>query len=103
MSAGVEILKYLGGYQHGAFELDEKYSVGIIEFNNRHKRPIDLINTLHGAMMQGQGNQVMGPMLDDLVAYTGFPFRCRGTIHAAKQVYKLRRAQDGTRQTHQAS
>jgi hemerythrin len=48
----------------------DKYSVGIPEFDNQHKRLIDLINSLHEAMSTGRGNAVLDKVLADLITYT---------------------------------
>jgi hemerythrin len=53
---------------------DNSYSVGVIEFDNHHKRLLELLNSLHAAMAQGKGNQILGPILDDLLSYTVFHF-----------------------------
>jgi hemerythrin-like metal-binding protein len=38
--------------------------------DQEHKRLVEIINNLYGAMRQGKGNEVIGPILDGLVEYT---------------------------------
>ena len=47
----------------------EKYSVGIAQIDQEHKKLIALINELYEAMSQGKGNEVQGKVFDGLVAY----------------------------------
>jgi len=51
-------------------EWDERFSVGIGEIDRQHKSLIDLINKLLETMKQGKGSQVIGAVLDELIAYT---------------------------------
>ena len=56
------------------FPWRDDYSVGIPEIDNQHKVLLRLINDLHAAMIQGNGNAVMAPILDELVGYAGKHF-----------------------------
>lgn len=47
-----------------------EYSVGVAKFDTQHKRLIDLLNTLHDAMMKGQGQAALGSTLSELINYT---------------------------------
>jgi hemerythrin len=48
----------------------DKYSVGLPDVDTQHKELIRLINSLHAAMSEGKGKEVLGSILDDLVRYT---------------------------------
>jgi hemerythrin len=49
---------------------DESYSVNIKEIDAQHRQLANLINELHQAMSLGQGKDVIGEILNSLVAYT---------------------------------
>ncbi|MCP3175704.1 bacteriohemerythrin [Desulfuromonas sp. KJ2020] len=46
------------------------FSVGIVEIDRQHKKLLALVNKLYRALKGGQGNQVLGEVLDELIAYT---------------------------------
>jgi hemerythrin len=52
------------------FPWREEYSVHIPQIDSQHQQLIALINQLHAAMLEGNGNQALGGILDDLVRYT---------------------------------
>ena len=54
---------------------DSKYSVNIGEIDAQHRKLFDLVNNLHDAMKSGQGKNVMGKILSELVDYTVYHFR----------------------------
>lgn len=56
------------------FPWSDAYSVGIQQIDAQHKGLIRLINDLHGAMAAGQGKQVLGKILEELVRYTEVHF-----------------------------
>jgi len=45
-------------------------SVSIRSIDDQHKKLVSLVNNLHEAMSAGQGQQIMGNILDELVEYT---------------------------------
>jgi hemerythrin len=45
-------------------------SVNIHSIDEQHKKLVALVNNLNDAMSSGKGQQIMGKILDDLVAYT---------------------------------
>ena len=45
-------------------------SVNIKEIDTQHQRLVDLVNKLHDSMKSGKGNDILGPILSDLVRYT---------------------------------
>jgi hemerythrin len=49
---------------------NDTLSVHIKEIDSQHQRLVELVNKLHDAMKAGRGNDVMGPILSDLVRYT---------------------------------
>ncbi len=57
------------------FNWSDTYSVGIKEFDEHHKKLIDMLNQLYDAMKAAQGNDVLGKILGDLIAYTKFHFQ----------------------------
>lgn len=67
----------------------EKYSVGIPQIDAQHQGLIRLINDLHAAMAAGQGKQVVGKILDDLVRYTEVHFRSEEDFMRQKAYSKL--------------
>ncbi|MDO9068577.1 MAG: bacteriohemerythrin, partial [Deltaproteobacteria bacterium] len=56
------------------FNWNSSYSVGSATMDQEHKRLVEIINSLYGAMRQGKGNEVIAPILDGLVEYTGTHF-----------------------------
>ena len=55
-------------------EWKNDYSVGVVEFDNQHKKLIELINKLHDAMKSGTSRQSLSGILAELVDYTKFHF-----------------------------
>ena len=53
---------------------NENYSVNIREIDDQHKRLLALVGNLHTAMLQGQGKQTLGKILDGVVAYAASHF-----------------------------
>ena len=52
------------------FAWNESLSVGYEPIDEQHKRLIALINQLHDAMIDDKGQEVLGEILDGLIAYT---------------------------------
>ena len=52
----------------------DAYSVGIAEIDQQHKKLIDLINQLDAAMAKGQGKEILGKILGDLINYCASHF-----------------------------
>jgi len=57
------------------FTWTESMSVGVTEFDNHHKKLIELLNTLFDAMKEGKSKEVIGNVLDELVKYTEYHFQ----------------------------
>ena len=53
---------------------NEKYTVGVTEFDDQHKKLIVLINSLHDAMKGGHGKEVLKDILNELNEYTIYHF-----------------------------
>lgn len=49
---------------------NENYSVKVKQFDDQHKKLIDMINELHDAMKVGKGKDVMEKILAGLIQYT---------------------------------
>jgi hemerythrin-like metal-binding protein len=71
------------------FPWKDSYSVGIPEIDAQHKGLIRLINELHAAMSTGQGKQILGKTLDDLVQYTEIHFSFEEGIMRRKAYSEL--------------
>jgi hemerythrin len=52
----------------------DSLSVGVLAFDNQHKRLIAIINKLHDAMKEGRGKEVLDGILLELVDYTVYHF-----------------------------
>lgn len=55
-------------------EWNGDFSVNIKQFDNQHKKIVNLINELHTAMLHAKGKEVLGKILNDLSDYTVFHF-----------------------------
>ena len=53
---------------------NDSFSVGVAEFDNQHKKLIELINLLYDAMKAGKGKDVLGKIFSDLIEYTKVHF-----------------------------
>jgi len=49
-------------------------SVGVTQFDNEHKKLVDMVNNLYDAIKAGKANSAIGTILDELVRYTGSHF-----------------------------
>jgi hemerythrin len=49
---------------------DESYSVKVKQFDDQHKKLIDMVNELHDAMKVGKGKEVLEKILAGLIQYT---------------------------------
>ncbi|MBI1910689.1 MAG: hemerythrin family protein [Deltaproteobacteria bacterium] len=56
------------------FQWKNDYSVNVRQFDNHHKKLIDLINSLHDSMLTGKHQIVIGKILKDLLDYTRYHF-----------------------------
>jgi hemerythrin-like metal-binding protein len=61
---------------------DSKFSVGVKELDNQHKKLVDTLNQLYDGMMSGQAKNVTGTLLTKLVSYTGDHFATEERLFA---------------------
>jgi len=57
------------------FVWNQKLSVGIASIDDQHKKLVMLVNQLHDGMMSGQGKQMLGGVLKNLITYTDIHFK----------------------------
>lgn len=55
-------------------EWSPAYSVGVKKFDDQHKKLVELVNQLHEAMKAGEGNTILGVILQSLISYTSTHF-----------------------------
>ena len=55
-------------------EWKDEFSVGVEEIDKQHKGLVELINDLNSAMRKGQGHQIVGKIIEQLVSYTKYHF-----------------------------
>jgi hemerythrin len=58
-------------------------SVGVVKIDGEHRKLIELINQLHGHMLEGKSNAVMGKVLDSLIGYTKTHFATEEALFRA--------------------
>ncbi|MDA3786591.1 MAG: bacteriohemerythrin [Deltaproteobacteria bacterium] len=56
------------------FAWQEEYSVGIREIDEQHKKLVAMVNDMHQALAQGKGREILGAILNKLIAYTQYHF-----------------------------
>lgn len=56
------------------FEWNPRYSVHIDEFDNHHKKLLELLRNMHQSMLDGRGRHVVGDILNELKSYTEYHF-----------------------------
>ena len=49
---------------------NDTFNVGDAEIDRQHRKLVAMLNDLHDSMMRGDGNRVMGSLLENLVRYT---------------------------------
>mgnify|MGYP000846769350 CR=1 FL=1 len=54
---------------------DKSFSVGVNEIDGQHEKLVGMINDLNEQMRQGKGKEILGRLMNALVAYTGTHFR----------------------------
>ena len=55
-------------------EWSPTFSVKVKKFDDQHKKLVELVNQLHDAMKSGEGNTVLGVVLQSLISYTSTHF-----------------------------
>ncbi|HSW02504.1 MAG TPA: bacteriohemerythrin [Sedimentisphaerales bacterium] len=66
-------------------EWNEQLSVGVPEMDTQHKRLIEMINRLHGAMAKGEGAAILKTIVNELVTYTKVHFASEERLLASRQ------------------
>jgi hemerythrin-like metal-binding protein len=56
------------------FEWSDRLSVQISSIDEQHKKLVSLVNQAHTALVEGQGNQVVGDIFAELIDYTKYHF-----------------------------
>ena len=64
-------------------EWSPAFSVKVKKFDDQHKKLVDLVNQLHDAMRSGQGNAMLGVVLQQLITYTSSHFGDEEKLMAA--------------------
>lgn len=73
--AFAKLFQQKGAPQAGPFiEWSDKLSVGFKQIDNEHKKLLDLLNVLHGAIQGGAGQGLLGGVLDGLIQYASYHF-----------------------------
>jgi len=77
-----------------SIEWSQSLSVSIAEIDEQHKKLIAMINDLGAGMKAGKGKEVLGPVLNKLISYTGEHFTYEERLfdqhgYAAKASHKL--------------
>ena len=56
-------------------EWNDQLSVGFAEIDADHQKLVDIVNTLHEAVADGQGAEAIEDILEELLSYTSWHFR----------------------------
>ncbi len=56
------------------FEWSDKYSVGVVSLDEHHQQLFRLVNTLHAALTERKGREVIAEIVEKLLAYTQYHF-----------------------------
>jgi len=55
-------------------EWSDMYSVGYEDIDNQHKKLVELINQMFSAFAEGKADEILTPIIDELVNYTKYHF-----------------------------
>lgn len=53
----------------GLLEWREEFSVGVQKIDEQHKQLVVMLNNLHSAMKQGEGNEALNRILSEMASY----------------------------------
>ncbi len=53
---------------------NKELNIGIEQIDMQHQKLVSMVNEMHQALSKGQGNEVMGIVLKDLISYTRIHF-----------------------------
>lgn len=56
-------------------EWNDQFKTGILQIDSQHRKLVEIINSLHDAMREGKGKEVLAPVLGSLVNYTRTHFK----------------------------
>src|SRR5690606_34516511 len=68
LNHGISIFSEVNGM--ALISWSDSLSVKVKQFDDQHKKLVDMVNQLFDAMKAGKGNQVMGDILKSLIQYT---------------------------------
>lgn len=54
---------------------NDSFSVNVSKIDQEHKKLVEMVNELTDAMKEGQGKEVLGEILNGLIAYTASHFQ----------------------------
>jgi hemerythrin len=54
---------------------NDTLSVNVAEIDKQHQKLVEMINNLHDAMKAAKGNEVLGPLMNNLIDYAGSHFK----------------------------
>ncbi|MEN3043824.1 MAG: bacteriohemerythrin [Candidatus Hydrothermales bacterium] len=63
----------------GFIKWDEKFSTGVEQIDDQHKKFVEIINELHNAMKQGKGKEIVKKILNELKSYSVYHFKTEET------------------------
>ena len=75
-------------------EWSPAFSVKVRKFDDQHKKLVVLVNQLHDAMKAGQGNAILGVVLQSLISYTATHFKEEEQVMQANGYPDLARHKD---------
>ena len=57
------------------FQWNTAYELGVRQVDDEHRRLFGLAESLHEAMLEGQGKAILHNLLTSLIAYTNYHFK----------------------------
>jgi len=70
-------------------EWKESFATGIAEFDDHHRKLIDLLNSSYFMIIEGNGQEELQQLLDGLLDYTRYHFEAEEAMMRAKDYRKL--------------
>ncbi|MCX7984318.1 MAG: bacteriohemerythrin [Bacteroidetes bacterium] len=82
----------------GLVQWNSELSVGIPSIDSQHKKLVELVNTMHEAMLTGKGKDIVAKILSELITYTKTHFKheedyMERTAYPQTAVHALQHAQ----------
>ena len=72
------------------FEWKDRMSVGHEMIDHDHQKLVHYVNQIHQAMIAGHGKEIVGPILNNLIAYTKDHFGREGVDLALRALCRFR-------------